>query len=167
MPELRRTLVLACSATKIDTAAPMAAFHRYDGPAYRVLRKHYCGLTPKPGLIGEYTGLHVYILSAKYGLIPSYAAIEHYDQRMTPARARLMSAWSPHAAKFRQLLHADRELFVVAGADYRTVLDAWAGGMTYRRAAGGIGEQLGQLKRWLVDAQEAAGAGQPCVTGAA
>jgi len=128
----------------------MEAFRRYDGPAYRVLRKHYDGQAPRDGLLGERAGLQVYILSAKFGLIPSYADITHYDQRMTPARALLMSAWVEQAKQFRELL-ADSELFVVAGADYRTVLDAWADGIAYRRAVGGIGEQLGQLKRWLIE----------------
>lgn len=149
-PIRRRILVLACSGTKTTDVGMIAAFRRYDGPAYRLLRQHYSGLLWAPGKEGELSGLSVYVLSAKHGLIPAYAVIRHYDQRMTPELESWLAARDPFATKFRLLLNEDPNLYVVAGADYRAVLNAWAGGRRYHHATGGIGEQLGQLKAWLV-----------------
>lgn len=149
MSGTQRTLVMACSATKLASPGPLEAFRRYDGPAYRVLRKHCGGQLAQDRQLAEGARLQVYILSAKYGLISSRADIDHYDLQMSPARSRVLIGWSAHAEQFQELLRQEGELFVVAGAAYRSVLDAWACGKSYRYAIGGIGEQLGQLKRWL------------------
>lgn len=55
----------------------MPAIQRYDGPAFRLLRKY---LRARP-IEAEF--LDVYILSAKYGLIKSNHPIANYEQRLT------------------------------------------------------------------------------------
>jgi len=59
---MQRLLILACSQRKRPGASSLPAIERYDGPAFRVLRR-YCRLN-------QDNGLFVYVLSAEFGLIP-------------------------------------------------------------------------------------------------
>jgi hypothetical protein len=59
----------------------MPALERYDGPKFRVLRKF---LREQPEQAAHLT---IYILSAKFGLIPADQPIPYYDQVMDEERA--------------------------------------------------------------------------------
>src|ERR1700693_6189826 len=76
---MNRLLIVACSKRKKPTNKQMPAIERYDGPAFRVLRKF---LREQQGPVPR-----VLILSGKYGLIDAVTPIRDYDFRMTPATA--------------------------------------------------------------------------------
>jgi hypothetical protein len=76
---MRRALLLACSQRKVPTPDLLPAIDRYDGPAFRVVRR-YLRTNSDSDLI-------VYIVSAEFGLIPSCRPIPLYDRRMTDDRA--------------------------------------------------------------------------------
>lgn len=146
---MKRTLILACSATKNTVPGRLPALHRYDGPAWRTLRAN---VSPVEILHG-YAELAVYALSAEHGLIAAETWIADYDRRMTPARAKELE---PIVGRQLRELKLAGEIFVYGGADYRRAIGgacAYADGlpllerMTFTR--GGIGDQLGQLKAWL------------------
>jgi hypothetical protein len=72
-------LILACSRRKRFDEGLLPAIERYDGPAFRVLRRFLRG--------GSTNTPNVFILSAEYGLIAHNLHIATYDKVMTPARA--------------------------------------------------------------------------------
>jgi hypothetical protein len=159
----RPLLILACSATKRTGHGPMSAYELYDGPAFRVLRASgwpHASEGPDCRLV---------ILSAEHGLLSPWSRVWDYDRRMDEARAGELSAmdvqvvrsalfvtvpWSRHRDSFEHLPAS--EVFAWGGLLYRRVIEKWEeagvfdavpGGVTYSH--GGIGVQLGQLKRWL------------------
>ncbi|WP_454727723.1 MULTISPECIES: DUF6884 domain-containing protein [Cupriavidus] len=144
-------LLIACSATKRDAVDPLPALTRYDGPAYRVLR---AGL---PALAHR---LPLRILSARYGLLAAQSPIPDYNQRMDAARAATIVREGAVAREIAADLARVRptDILVMGGGDYREVFVnalTRAGLPAHVRVLavqGGIGEQLGQLRRWLHNA---------------
>jgi len=132
------TLILACSATKAASGLEVPALERYDGPLWRVLRK---ALRERDGLAGR---LRVYALSAKYGLIPAATLVRHYDQRMTPARARELAP--AVAVALAGLWPVD---YVEVGQAYRAALPPPPWPVSIHVGHGGIGYRLAQLRGWL------------------
>lgn len=141
-------LLLACSKRKRAIGcAP--ALDLYDGGAYRVLRK----LRRERGLPA---GLHILILSARYGLLRAEEKIEQYDQLMDPTRAEELRASA--SARLDTLLaeitptrmHVDLgktyQLAIASSAQYAGLLRA--GGVDV--AEGPPGVRLGKLKTWLL-----------------
>jgi hypothetical protein len=145
---MQRFLILACSATKRPTAGLCPALERYDGPAYRVLRA-WLRMQPTAGV-----HLTVCIISAAYGWLAADTPIPDYNQRMTAARALALRA-DVRVALLETV--ADDGPFdatlIMLGAAYRAAVpldpatSACLGTLTWTQ--GGIGQQLGQLKRWL------------------
>lgn len=150
MPD-RRLLVIACSARKRTDAGLLPAIDRYDGPAFRVLRRFLAAAADPPDVL---------VLSARYGLIPSDREIPDYDHRLTPEAA---DALRPDV--LRSLGEA------VGRRDYAEV--AFCLGRVYRRAVaghgdviptgtavtfltGGLGTRLRNLWAWLRDEGTAA-----------
>ena len=137
-----RALLLACSQRKTPAAGVLPAIDRYDGPAFRVLRR-YLRATQDRDLI-------VYVLSAEFGLIPSERLIPSYDRRMTDERA---SELAPAVAReLRSALQTTTpaELFISVGNNYAPALAAWQpGSIDVHFAAPGPGRKLRSLKRWL------------------
>src|SRR5215211_4455445 len=74
-----RMLILACSRRKRPEEDLLPAVERYDGPAFRVLRRF---LRESPSKAPD-----ILILSAEHGLIPHDLPIAAYDRKMTEARA--------------------------------------------------------------------------------
>ena len=74
-----RLLIMACSQRKSAHPQLIPAIDRYDGPTYRVLRRYLQNKSQQQ--------VHVYILSAEFGLISSRQPLPSYDRRMTPERA--------------------------------------------------------------------------------
>jgi hypothetical protein len=73
-------LLLSCSKRKLHTAGQLPAIERYDGNAFRVLRRAQRDrCVPRD--------LAILILSAKYGLIGPECLIADYDQQMSADRA--------------------------------------------------------------------------------
>lgn len=149
-----RLLILGCSAAKRHDAGLMPAVERYDGPAFRVLRK-----ARREGVIDEDT--RVRILSAKYGLISELEEIEDYDQVMTPARAaELVGPVSAHLRWWLRQHPECKDVFVNVGSAYRSVLVAVLvdltehcrkNGIHVTMASGGIGMRCAEMKAWLGD----------------
>jgi predicted dehydrogenase len=141
-----RLLIIACSRAKRPDAGTMPAIDRYDGPAFRQLRR-----AARAGLLGDVT---VLILSARYGLIPDGWMIPDYDQVMTPARAAELAS-SVSLTLWRWLgQHECVDVFVNLGQGYTPALAGFEDWCTVRgiivtQAARGIGERLVQTKRWL------------------
>ena len=140
-----RLLILSCSRRKLDRPAP--ALELYDGPLFRVVRKAMRdGVGP-----GD---VAVYILSARYGLIPARRVIEPYDRRMTPARARELEprvfrvlAYIAHGGRFD-------EVYIEVGQDYLPALPGeevlwFFFGCPVRYGRGTIGKRARALKEWL------------------
>lgn len=128
----------------------MPAIERYDGPAFRVLRK---ALTD--GVIGPDT--HIRLVSAKHGLISAMGAwIRDYDQRMNPKRAAVLapSVSLDLYTWFRQHPICDG-VFVNVGRDYAPTLAGLGDycrrhDIPYAEAAGSMGQRLAMMKAWLV-----------------
>lgn len=149
---MSRTVILACSATKRHDTAELAAIARYDGPAWRVLRTNMtCAIAPP------------FALSAEFGLISAYQEIPDYDRRMTPARARELVdivAEQIEALIRQGRLNPDRETLMFGGGAYRDCLEQARTlaqcelnrGISISYTSGGIGDQLGQLKAFLISA---------------
>jgi len=138
----RRLLILACSERKIPGRVPRPALQRYDGPAFRVLRRY---LREVP-----VTNLAIYILSAEHGLIEGEVAIADYDRRMTAQRAKELRPVT--TANLQTILQQGRfrEVFVCAGWTYRTVFVGMEKGSTpIRWATRGLGGRLTELRDWL------------------
>lgn len=143
-----RLLILGCSAAKRHEAWLMPAVERYDGPAFRALRR-----ARREGLIDEDT--RVRILSAKFELVGEQELILDYDQLMTERQAELLAptvTWSLHRW-MRE--HPDcADVFVNLGRAYMPAIagfEEWCGrnGIACTMASGGIGKRLAQMKAWL------------------
>lgn len=137
-----RLLILSCSATKRTEPGLLPALTRYDGSAYRLLRKALRELA-------EDAHPRVAILSAAFGLIADDTPIPWYDRRMDPTRA---AALAPAVQRELDTMLADGpgEVFVNLGRAYLPAIGAVpAGPWRVSYAHGGIGERLGQLRCWL------------------
>jgi hypothetical protein len=164
-----RLLVLACTATKRPDLGQLPALQRYDGPSFRTVRR-WRMLNPC-----EAERLDVLILSARLGLITADAPIEDYDQRMTQRQAlalqpavsaALHQFFALHSSYAATLIHLGQDYLPALVPDLGNGLDA-AGHARHIHTqlatiagvqpgiitltAGGIGTQLGQIKRWLED----------------
>lgn len=142
---MRHLLILACSQRKRLDTESLPAIERYDGPTFRLLRRF---LRKQPS-----APLEIYILSAKFGLIPSDYLIPNYDQRMTKMRSRQLQ---PEViAKFENILNAKsyQQLCICLGRDYFLALDKYdmliKSGLAVRIATGSLGKKLATLHDWL------------------
>jgi predicted RNA-binding protein len=141
-------LIIPCSKRKIETIQDkVVALDLYDGPFYRIIRKNFREY-------GELNNLDIGILSAKYGLIPSYEHIAYYDQKMTANRARELSA-SIKKILTKQLRRNDyREIFINVGKSYMLALETCSHILNSENvvsAHGMIGERMQQLKTWMIN----------------
>lgn len=142
---MSRVLIIACSQRKNAAAGQLPALDRYDGPAFRVLRKY---------LRDEAAGSPaVLILSAKYGLIAASRKIPDYDVRMSAARAKVLKEKVLAAAKTYLAGGRWDEVGVCLGKHYRVALDGFEqfvpAGTRVGFILGGQGERLTALHDWL------------------
>lgn len=139
---MQRLLILACSQRKRPDAAALPAIERYDGPAFRVLRR-YRRFTQDNGLI-------VYILSAEFGLIRAKKQIPTYDRRMTSRRADDLRQSVTAAVQSAIMRHQPSEIFVCASKTYLRALGCLPENAPRLSVArGGQGGKLASLKVWL------------------
>lgn len=137
----RRLLVLACSARKRKDAGPLPALERYDGPAFRVLRKFLAVAADPPDVL---------VLSAKYGLVPSAREISHYDTRMTPELAGEMRADVLRVLDGVVARGGHAEVAFCLGATYRAAVAGFEPtGVTVTFVTGTQGSRLRNLRAWL------------------
>lgn len=135
---MKNALIVSCSETKINHVR--SASNVYDGPIFRILRKR------KPPV-------DLFVLSAKYGLIPAWFIIEPYDLRIenkTWNDVDLQQQWAKYNLK-----EYDR-IYLLMGQDYvLPFADAILGviereDQMIRLAAGakGIGEMQAELVKF-------------------
>lgn len=143
--DLRSLLIVSCSQRKRTEPRLLPAIERYDGPTFRVLRRFLQAQPSKP--------LDIFIVSAKFGLIPSDQPIPNYDQPMTPFR---VEALHPQIiAEFKHILSSQsyQELCLCMGKDYLQALDEYDTVVTSEVGitivAGSPGKRLAELHRWL------------------
>ena len=142
-----RLLIVACSRAKRPDAGSLPAIDRYDGPAFRQLRR-----AARVGLLGD---VRIMILSAKHGLIPEYWMISDYDQVMTPARAaELQPSVALCLWGWFHNWSGCYDVFINVGRSYVPALaglEEWCvrRGIVVTQATGGVGERLVQTKAWL------------------
>jgi len=153
---LRHLLILACSQRKRSDTDSLPAIERYDGPTFRLLRRF---LRKQPS-----APLEIYILSAKFGLIPSDYPIPDYDQKMTRDRSRQLQ---PEViAKLKHILNAKpyQQLCICLGQDYFHALDKYdmliKSGLAVRITTGSLGKKLATLHDWLYGKPPELGSGQ-------
>lgn len=140
---MRRLLVLACSERKRNDSEPIRALDRYDGPAFRVVRRYLA--------VTDDQQLDLRILSAKYGLIRPEQPIRSYDLQMTTGRAS--EAIGVVLPETRRLLGSGRyhDVLFYGGRAYRAaVLPAIESG-ELPATSGSLGRQLSQLRAWLYE----------------
>jgi len=144
-------LFMACSAGKLDRAAP--AMQIYRGVMWQTLRAHSDARNMP----------HLVVLSARHGFLDAHRVIEPYEQLMTAERSgELLGqavngqfldalAWPEDVdcvllaggALYRQVMHAMVECLVRAGR--------LPSGVAVAQVRGGIGEQRSQLGQFLAD----------------
>jgi hypothetical protein len=133
-----RLLLLSCSQRKLDTPGRIAALRRYDGPAFRVLRKYL--------LSRRDPCLKVLIVSAKYGLIPAEKRISDYDLRLDAHRASsLQRVVTDGLRDARNRVRPESTLLCMSKL-YLTCLEETRG---MEIASPGQGRKLAHLKAWL------------------
>lgn len=140
-----RLLLLSCSQRKRRTRNLLPAIHRYDGPAFRVLRRY---LSKQPT-----ARLKILILSAKWGLISAETLLPYYDQQMTEGRARELR---PLATKQLRIILKARpyeEMFISMSRSYFQVLTdqelSKIVGLTIYIPQGLQGQKISALYDWL------------------
>lgn len=144
----KRLLILACSQRKRLDSQPLPALERYDGPAFRVLRK-FLHEFPQAGQTIALT-----ILSAEYGLIPADQLILNYNRQMTTQRARELR---PDALKALECaLESDnhQRIFIGASKGYMETLIGYeqlVGTRNVVVSSGTQGRRLTDLHDWLRD----------------
>jgi hypothetical protein len=143
---MRRLLILSCTQRKRQAPGLLPAIDRYDGPAFRLLRRFRDQMLELPD---------VFVLSARYGLIPYEEPIPHYDQPMTPERAREMQ---PQIGQTLRLLigssangnQSGTDILFCMGKLYSdTLKSSMPLGVPCEYAEGSIGKKLSKLKQWL------------------
>ncbi len=144
--EARRLLIMACSSRKSPAFGLLPAIERYDGVAFRVVKRLLRIVQFPPDV-------DVMILSAKYGLIGQDEPIGDYDLRMTPELA--LEQAEHNCATLSQRLGGRqyREVFISASEVYLLALEpiaAWRRGVRVVTNRGRIGCQLNSLKAWLL-----------------
>ena len=146
----RRLLILGCSKAKTMDDGLIPAWQRYDGPAFRVLRR-YLRQRQDPAL-------SILVLSAEYGIVAADSRIPYYDRQMTPTRAgeirHQVSATLSHLLNGSDFLpEQSKHVLVVLGREYLGALTDYTGNgsdwLINRRVLGRPGERLAQLKAWL------------------
>lgn len=144
--ELRRLLILSCSARKQRVSGGVAAWDLYDGVAFRVVKR----AEREKRLQGD---VDVLILSALHGIIPPNQLIEHYDLRMTHEIAVRQA--DANCRLLREMLAGGgySQVFLHLGRAYLTALQpvsSWLPESTDLVVpAGGIGTKNAQLRQWL------------------
>lgn len=151
--QLPRLLILRCSSRKLPGSEPMPAIQRYDGPAFRVLRKYLRTEPDDPPLVR--------IVSAEHGLISLSQPIEDYDRRMDVERAQELRSSVLGAVQALVAERPVRDVLVVVGQPYLLALEGIEdvlSGTPVRIAGETQGRKLGALRAWLYgkDAEQSA-----------
>ncbi|WP_084555325.1 DUF6884 domain-containing protein [[Phormidium ambiguum] IAM M-71] len=142
---MKDLLILNCSKSKCSDIETLLALERYNGVAFRVVRKFLQQRKP------DY--LDIFILSAKFGLISSNELISNYDQKMDKKRSQELQ--STVNAKFCELLQSGfyKRCLLCLSQDYLQIFNNYEKvipeKLTVTIATGTIGKKLSILHHWL------------------
>jgi hypothetical protein len=141
----RRTRSASSGDGDGPAAGRLPAIDRYDGPAFRVLRKFLREASPNAPA--------VLILSAKYGLIDSTTRIADYDCRMSAGLAERLRPTVRQTLGRVLRSGGWRSVALCVGRDYRAALDGLElllpEDVQVEVIGGGQGRRLTGLRRWL------------------
>jgi len=139
------TLILPCSANKLNTPAP--AYHLYTGTGYLGIIKKF-----NEDLLKEH--FNIFFVSAKLGLINAFDVIDPYEQPMTPKRLKQMKLSDGLKDKAKALASTfskNKDCYMMIPKAYKELLHHYIDDVInierVVESAGGIGSQRGQLKR--------------------
>jgi len=127
----RKTIIIGCSSKK--KAGRLRARDKYDGPWWTTLRKWDSG------------SARIFVLSAKYGLIPAERKISDYDSLLgrDVTDADLVKKIKRQLKRYRL-----KNIYVVTSKRYAKVLQD-AGLTDFKFVSGGIGTKRAKLKKLL------------------
>ncbi len=140
---MNRTLILSCSQSKKIDEADLPAIQRYDGPAFRLLRRY---------LNRSDEDLEIYILSAKFGLIRHQTSIPYYELKLRSDRIEELKV---HISKqnFFSETHERKPFFINLGKTYLQVFEPVFEGLVKNSnttfASGSSGKRLAEMYDWL------------------
>lgn len=140
----RRLLLLSCSRQKRRTRKLLPAIERYDGPAFRVLRRYLrLRRADRPDVL---------ILSARWGLIAGDTLLPSYEQRMSSRRAGELRG--DVTARLREFLTPQHcEVFMSMSEIYFQAVNvqelSQINGAEIFAMQGGRGRRLAALYDWL------------------
>jgi len=144
--ELTRSLViLGCSFRKKQTSRLLPAIDRYDGPVFRVLRRH---MRETPDRSPDAS-----ILSGRFGLISGEFPIPRYERRVREHNwVQLSSFVEMQLKQTLDNIQPDR-VFVSVGCQYWRLIERpllrEVPAAKLVIASGGIGGRASQLAHWL------------------
>lgn len=140
-------LIVACSERKRERNGLTPAIELYDGPAYRVIRKHLSGTGLSPT---------IWILSAKHGLLWADSYIFPYDERMDKEKIEVLRSKVESFINHFAPSSGFARIFVWASKPYLKILppSLLTRSQVYL-AEGPIGNKLHTLKNWCIAWQEA------------
>ncbi|MFM2060849.1 MAG: hypothetical protein RLZZ507_519 [Cyanobacteriota bacterium] len=140
---MRDLLIINCSKSKYSSVENLPALERYNGVAFRVVRKFLQQQISH--------NLDIFILSAKFGLISSHELIPNYDQKMDKKRS--LELQSSVNAKFREFLQSGiyHRCLLCLSQDYLQIFNTKniPEHLTMTIATGTIGKKLSILHQWL------------------
>lgn len=140
---MNRTLILSCSQSKKIDEADLPAIQRYDGPAFRLLRR-YLGRSDED--------LEIYILSAKFGLIRHQTLIPYYEQKLQNGKVEELKRLVAEQRFFFKAAER-KSFFVNLGKNYlqvfAPVLQRAVKNSAVTFASGSSGKRLAQMYDWL------------------
>ena len=143
----RRCLIVGCSRTKVDSPQPLSAIQRYDGPAFRVIRRY---LRQAPEGVQD---VDIFVLSAEFGLLSAENKIPSYDRLMTAARAAELRPSVREAVHVQVCPQKYAEVFLSMGKTYLQAmegLDTLLGdGVRVIISDSASGQKLTELQHWL------------------
>jgi hypothetical protein len=139
-----RALILSCSRSKRPDEHRLSAVERYDGPAFKVLRRY---------LRESNATLAVRILSAEFGLIGPEEHVGLYDRRMTDCRARELEPAVTAAFELFWRSNEINDLMLLTSKVYALAMTkCWSflsDDVQIHTPSGSIGRRVAQLHDWL------------------
>jgi hypothetical protein len=139
-----RLLLLSCSRSKRAGSHLLPAYQRYDGPAFRLLRRYLKISSNIPT---------IKILSAEFGLIPYDFLIPNYDRHMTMERAlELQSQVTKELKRILVINRHNPQVFIYLGKCYLKTIEVnnvFPSSAMVKITDGTPGKRLADLYKWL------------------
>lgn len=133
---MAKVVLISCVSKKLSRPAP--AYALYTSDLFKKNLAYAKSMRPKA----------VYVLSAKYGLVPLAKVIAPYDKTLNTMPAAAVHAWAKGVLKaLRPKVGKQDEVVFLAGQRYRKHLEPEFGRVSVPMRGLGIGRQLAFLKK--------------------